>query len=743
TIVTQIRKMGSSCDWSREKYTLDEERNLAVNEMFRMMLEDGIIERGYRVVNWDPVFKTTLSDDEVVAQETTAQLLTFTYDADFPISIATTRAETKFGDVAVAVHPDDKRYKKYVGKTFEPVFCGKKLLIKIVADEAVDPNFGTGAVGVTPAHSMIDADIASRHNLESIQVIDQNAHMMNAGVSYNGLTTIEARKKIETELKKNGLLQKSETVPQNIPTAERGGGLVEQLPMRQWFIRVNKPFRLRQATLKKWKKGDRVTLKELMKEAVASTQIRILPNQFEKIYFHWIDHLRDWCISRQIWFGHRIPVWYRGEEIKFSIESPGAEWEQDPDTLDTWFSSGMWTFSTLGWPEQTQELKTYHPTAVLETGYDIIFFWVARMILMTVYALGEIPFHDVYLHGMVRDEQGRKMSKSLGNALDPLDLIPKYGTDAVRLSLLIGTTPGQDLKLSEEKIAGFRNFTNKLWNIGRFILMQIESSGTADTKTIADKWILARLTEVTASVTKKLEQYEFSSAGEELRDFTWSDLADWYLEIAKVEKGKADILKQILETILKLWHPFMPFITEQLRAMAEFSEPLIIAPWPLVKKEHAPKEFEKLRTLVSDMRRFRAEQKIEPAKRIRFSLCADQLLARFVTENIEWIKRLANAETIDLVNQIPGNWNSCATANGIIGLDLKQSADKSEHVKTERELKEITDYIQSLEQKLANQEFVSKAPARIIDGIKEKLTDAEVKRSALAKRIKLLNGQAE
>jgi valyl-tRNA synthetase len=536
TINAQVRKMGSSCDWSRERYTFDEPRNEAVNRVFAMMVEDGLIERGYRVVNWDPQFQTTLSDDEVLTKETTAKLLTFTYDAEFPIAISTTRPETKFGDTAVAVHPEDARYKAFVGQTFTPTFCGKQLTIKVIADEAVDPNFGTGALGVTPAHALIDAEMAERHVLPTVPVIGTDAKMLpEAGEAYAGLSIDEARAKIEAALQAAGLLQKVEEVPQALPVAERGGGRVEQLPMRQWFVRVNKPFAVRQDTMGKWKKGEMATLKELMRHAVASAQTKIVPDRFTKTYFRWIDNLRDWCISRQIWFGHRIPVWYRGEEWRVSVTSPGEGWVQDPDTLDTWFSSGMWTFSALGWPnqEEWQALRAFHPTAVLETGHDILFFWVARMVLMAGYVVGEVPFKDVYLHGLVLDEHGKKMSKSVGNVLDPLELIPKYGTDAVRLSLIIGTTPGQNTKLAEAKIEGFRNFTNKLWNISRYLLTTIEADpAPATERTLADRWILARLAETIASVTQKIETYQLSSAGEELRDFTWNDLADWYLEIA-------------------------------------------------------------------------------------------------------------------------------------------------------------------------------------------------------------------
>jgi valyl-tRNA synthetase len=379
----------------------------------------------------------------------------------------------------------------------------------------------------------------------------------------------EARAKIVKKLETKGLLVKTdEAYLHNTAISYRGGGKIEPQIKRQWFVRVNKPFAVRQDTLGKWKKGDKTTLKELMREAVTSGQTSIVPERFTKTYFAWIENLRDWCISRQIWFGHQIPVWYKGEELRYGTESPGEGWTRDPDTLDTWFSSGTWTFSALGWPgKEWQTLKAFHPTAVLETGYDIIFFWVARMVLMSTYVVGEVPFKDVYLHGLVRDDQGRKMSKSLGNVLDPLDLIPKYGTDAVRLSLVMGSTPGLDVKLSETKIESYRNFTNKLWNISRFILQQMEaqaSSGAVAQKTLSDRWIESRLAEVVTSVTKKLETYQLSAAAEELRDFTWNDLADWYLEIAKVEGGKASILKNILETMKpENWQP--PDIEGELR----------------------------------------------------------------------------------------------------------------------------------------------------------------------------------
>ncbi len=762
TINKQVRKMGSSCDWSRERYTFDADRNRAVFEVFQMMFEDGLIERGYRVVNWDPQFQTTLSDDEVLTKDVTSRLITFKYAKDFPIAISTTRPETKFGDTAVAVHPDDKRYKKYIGKTFEPIFCGKPLTIKIIADEAVDPAFGTGALGVTPAHSMIDADIAVRHGLPTVQVIDQHGKMMtDVGEGFAGLTIEAARKKIESTLEDDGLLIRTEDVQQALPVAERGGAPVENLPSRQWFVRVNKPFKLRQDTLGRCKKGDEVTLKDLMRHAVASGQINIVPERFDKVYFHWIDNLRDWCISRQIWFGHRIPVWYSESRMKVADKSPGKDWEQDPDTLDTWFSSGMWTFSALGWPDKKawKALRDFHPTAVLETGYDILFFWVARMILMSTYAIGEVPFKDVYLHGLVRDEQGRKMSKSLGNALDPLELIPKYGTDAVRLSLLMGTTPGQDTKLSEAKIEGFRNFTNKLWNISRFILTTI---GTDDPEvgtqfiapvparsgktegvmnhapTLADEWILSRLADVSAAVTERLQTYQFSQAGELLRDFTWGDLADWYLEIAKVEKGKSAILRDVLASLLKLWHPFMPFVTEHIWQTAGMEGSLIAAPWPELVNTSAGEaaHFEKLRVLVTDMRRLRAEQGIEAAKKVEFSMVADEAFAELVGDNTEWIKRLVNATSFEYVETVSQGWAETVSGSVTIGLNVAGAVDVvKELAKAEKELADVEKYIASTQAKLQNADFLAKAPEPVVRTMEEKLAEALEKMKALRKRV--------
>lgn len=744
TINKQVRAMGSSCDWSREKYTFDEERNRAVFEMFKRMFDDGIIERGYRLVNWDPQFQTTLSDDEVLTKDVVAKLYTFKYSKDFPITISTTRPETKFGDTAVAVHPTDERYQQYIGQTIETSFCGKLLSIKVIADEAVDPAFGTGALGVTPAHSQIDWDMMEKHGLKMEVVIGRDGKLLPiCGEPFVGKTIDEARALIAERLQADGVLEKVEDVPQALPIAERGGAPVEQLPMEQWFVRVNKPFALRQNTLGKWKKGEQATLKELMLEAVQSGGTTIVPDRFSKTYFHWVNNLRDWCISRQIWFGHQIPVWYKGEDMRVSQASPGEGWVQDPDTLDTWFSSGMWTFSVFGWPDgatvdaqgnlvKSGDLALYHPTAVLETGYDILFFWVARMILMSTYALGEVPFKDVYLHGLVRDDQGRKMSKSLGNILDPLDLIPKYGTDAVRLSVLIGSTPGQDMKLSEAKIEGLRNFTNKLWNISRYILTSTEPSAEDEAptpRTLADQWLLARFAKVVADAEKLIAEYQLSLAGEVIREFTWNDLADWYLEIAKVEKeGKSPMLRYVLKHLLIVLHPFMPFVTEAIWKHAGWEGSLMVATWPTIAQGNAVAldRFEQLRTLVTDGRRMRAEAKIEPAKKLAFQLVTEDQTWSLVAENQAWIERLLGAASLERANALVAGQLSTPSGSSLLG-SVQDAPSGDDRARLQEELNAAQKYQADLEKRLENQEFVSKAPEKVVNDIKAKLEETKGK----------------
>ncbi len=608
-IIDQMKKMGASVDWSREAFTLDDKRNLAVRTAFKKMYEDGLIYRGYRVVNWDPKGQTVISDDEIIYEERKAKFYTFKYSKDFPISISTTRPETKVGDTAVAVHPKDPRYKKYIGKTYViKNFCGVELKIKIIGDESVEKDFGTGALGVTPAHSKIDSEIATRHNLPTKQVINEYAKMIVGGENILNKKTTEARLIIVEWLKKEGLLEKEEEIIQNISKAERTGGIIEPLPKLQWFINVNKPIKDR---------GGK-TLKELMMEPVKNEDIAIIPNHFKKVYYNWIENLHDWCISRQIWYGHRIPVWYHepkcvpipGREKEVSkceeiiigndpqkCEHCNANFEQDPDTLDTWFSSGLWTFSALGWPAQTKDLIIYHPTNILETGYDILFFWVARMILMSQYLLGEIPFKIVYLHGLVRDAQGRKMSKSLGNIIDPLDVSKKFGADAVRMSLIIGTGPGNDSKMSENKIKAYKNYANKLWNIARFVLSNtadIEYDEDFDKYTKKDLELIKERHKLIENITKEMKEYKFYLVGEKIYQYTWSRFADVIIENSKkkLENGtreesisRKQFLLHTLIKILIILHPFMPFVTEEIWSFIPIKNKklLIVTKWPIIK----------------------------------------------------------------------------------------------------------------------------------------------------------------
>lgn len=570
TIVSQVRTMGASCDWSREAFTLDEKRNLAVNTIFKQMYDDGLIYRGNRIVNWDPKGQTTISDDEIVYEERMSKLYTFKYSADFPISISTSRPETKVGDVAVAVHPDDARYTEYVGKEYDLQFAGVPIHIKIIADKEVDPAFGTGALGVTPAHSMIDWEMADRHDLPRPQVINEYAKMSVGGENLLGKKTTEAREVIVSWLRENNLLEKEEDIKQNVSTAERTGGIVEPLPKLQWFINVNKPIPER----------ENKTLKELMRGPFENKEIEIIPDYFSKTYFHWIENLRDWCISRQIWYGHRVPVWYKGEEIYCGTEAPqGEDWKQDEDTLDTWFSSGLWTFSTLGWPEKTKDLTDFHPTDVLETGYEILFFWVARMVLMTKYALNKIPFKKVFLHGTVRDGQGRKMSKSLGNGIDPLDIAEKFGADAGRMALIVGTAPGTDSKISEDKIKGYKNFANKIWNITRFVL---DNTDENNSENIIENELVKEFKKISEDITSDMDNYRFHLASEKIYQYIWHRFADEIIEESKKDIKIKSVLLPIWIDCIKTLHPFMPFVTEEIWSMLPIQNKnlLMIENWP-------------------------------------------------------------------------------------------------------------------------------------------------------------------
>lgn len=617
TILSQVRRMGASLDWSRYAYTLDEKRSAAVAEAFKRMHEAGLIYRGSRIVNWDPKGQTTISDDEIVHEERAGTLYTFRYGKDFPIPVATTRPETKVGDVAVAVHPGDARYKQLVGLEYDYVFCDVPIHLKVVADTAVDPSFGTGALGVTPAHSQTDWEIADRHALSHEKIVINEFAKMTVPGRLNGKKVGEAREAVVEWLKSEGLLEKEESVVQSIATAERTGGIIEPLPKLQWFVDVNKPFVIPRSEIPGIESGSTITLKELMRKAVEGGGVSMPQEGFRNAYFHWIDTLRDWCISRQIWFGHRIPVWYhepkcipipgREDDVQHCIplmistveptcQFCAATYKQDPDVLDTWFSSALWTFSTLGWPDETADLKTYHPTAFMSPAYEILNLWVSRMILMAGFHLGQVPFRTVLIHGLVRDSKGRKFSKSLDNGVDPINMIDTYGADALRMGLLAGTAVGHDIRFDEQKVKGYKHFANKLWNISRFVLenssfysAQSATKGTAFLP--GDQAHLDALGELTRDVTDDMENYRLYLAAEKLYHFVWHELADKILEESKpilqggdeaARASRARLLLLLLDRSLHLLHPFMPFVTEEIyQSMpTKNADFLMVAKWP-------------------------------------------------------------------------------------------------------------------------------------------------------------------
>ncbi|PIR89269.1 MAG: valine--tRNA ligase [Candidatus Harrisonbacteria bacterium CG10_big_fil_rev_8_21_14_0_10_40_38] len=585
-IVKQIKRMGASLDWSREAFTFDDDRSKAVREAFVKMYDAGLIYRGDRIVNWDPKMQTTVSDDEVEWQD---EVTPFYYLKYGPFVIGTARPETKFGDKYVVMHPGDKRYKKYKdGEKIELEWINGSIIATIVKDEAIDPDFGTGVMTITPWHDTTDFEIAERHNLEKEQIIDLRGKLLPiAGEEFEGKKITEARELIVEKLKSKGLIEKiDEKYAHRVAVSSRGGGKIEPQILKQWFVSVNSKFQIPNSKIEGVPLGSETTLKEIMIAAVKNGQIKLVPERFEKIYFHWIENLRDWCISRQIWYGHRIPVFYceknKDKDMIIASSKPDkcsfcgkCEMEQDPDTLDTWFSSGLWTFSTLGWgydDKLWEKEKAFHPMSILETGYDIIFFWVARMILMSGFLLGDIPFKTVYLHGLVRDDKGRKMSKSLGNIIDPLLMADKYGADATRLSLIIGAAPGNDIKLSEDRVRGYRNFSTKLWNIARFISMSGEGNFSGDgSLSDSDKKLLDEFEDLKKRVAQNIESFQFHLAAEELYHYAWHAFADKIIEemkprISGGDKSERDsailVLKKIFYGILVLLHPFMPFVTD-------------------------------------------------------------------------------------------------------------------------------------------------------------------------------------
>lgn len=590
TIINQIKRMGSSLDWSRYAYTLDEKRYGAVMEAFVRMYDAGLIYRGDRIVNWDPKSQTTVADDEIEYVEQKDPFYYFQYG---PFVIGTVRPETKFGDKYVVMHPDDARYAEFKhGQQIDLEWINGPITATVIKDEAANMETGSGVMTITPAHSMIDFEIAQRHKLDIEQVIDERGILLPIAGEFAGQHIKKARTAIVEKLQSKGLVVKiDDNYVHNVATNYRGSGLIEPQIKRQWFVDVNKPVKFPDPSNALGASGRTMSLKERMREVVTNGDTKILPERYERIYYHWIDNLRDWCISRQIWFGHRIPAWFNGDQVKVQTTSPGEGWAQDEDTLDTWFSSGLWTFSTLGWPEETADLKTYHPTAVLETGYDILFFWVARMILMSTFLMGEVPFKNVYLHGLVRDGQGRKMSKSLGNIIDPLVMIEKYGADATRISLIMGSAPGTDMKLSEDKVRGYKHFANKLWNISRFVLENYEITTEESPLLPEDEKMIEEARVLATEVTGHIENFRLDLAGDAVYHFVWDRFAAQMLEEAKPvlrdgtpeqKSSRQKALYEILTISLKLLHPFMPFVTEAIwqELPVKETDQLMVAKWP-------------------------------------------------------------------------------------------------------------------------------------------------------------------
>lgn len=751
TIKNQTRKIGASCDWSRERYTLDEGLSRAVQTQFVQMYNDGLIYRGYRIVNWSVKAGSTLADDEVEYRDVEAKFYYMKYG---PFVVATSRPETKLADTAVAVNPADERYKKYVGQEMDVDLAGHKIHIKVIADENVDMELGTGVLGVTPAHSFVDYEMAQKNDVPMIPLIQEDGTLNENGGKYAGMTVKEAREAFVKDLEEAGQIERVEDYVQSLSVCYRTGGPVEPLPKEQWFIDVNKE--ISKGSVPLVDVGGEIevegkSLKEVMLEVVRKKQVRIIPERFEKTYFHWIENLRDWCISRQIWFGHRIPAWYREGEVRVSLEQPeGKGWVQDEDTLDTWFSSGMWTYSTLGWPEKTADLQKFHPTSCMETGYDILFFWVARMILMTTYATRQIPFRNVYLHGLVRTRDGAKMSKSHPETcIDPLEVIGKYGADAVRLALVVGSTPGNDMKLYEEKIKGYRNFVNKIWNTARFALLnveELEADGRLDFDveelSLADKWVLSKLEKLIRSATKNLEDYRLGEAAGEIYEFLWHEFADWYLEVSKVEKNEV-VIMFVLKTLLRLLHPFTPFVTEAIWEEMGL-EKLILEKWPVVdqscKFAESESGFELYKEVLTTLRNLRTESNIAPSKEIELTVHAHDKV-HVMREVADLLKQMGKVSKLTVEEQgakVEGAV-SAVVRDVTLYIPLAGAIDMgAEKERLTKEIKNLEGYLVGLRNKLGNKQFAENAPEAVVEAERVKLDEAEAKKKKLEENLNSL-----
>ena len=744
-IIEQLKKMGSSCDWDRERFTLDEGCSKAVNEVFCNLYEKGLIYRGERIINWCPHCLTSISDAEVEYEEQAGHFWHLRYpfkDGSGYLELATTRPETLLGDTAVAVNPNDERYKDVVGKTLILPLVHRE--IPVVADDYVEMDFGTGVVKITPAHDPNDFEVGLRHNLEVVNVLTPDAKITDDYPKYAGMDRYEARKAIVEDLKAEGALVEIEDYSHNVGTCYRCGTTVEPRVSKQWFVKM-KPLA-----------GPAI-------DAVKNGDTRFIPQRFEKVYFHWLENIRDWCISRQLWWGHRIPAWYCADcgEITVSRTAPTAcshcgskNIEQDPDTLDTWFSSALWPFSTLGWPEETEDYKHYYPTNTLVTGYDIIPFWVMRMMFSGLEQTGQVPFDTVLIHGLVRDAQGRKMSKSLGNGIDPLEIIDKYGADALRFTLATGNSPGNDMRFSDERVEASRNFANKIWNAARFILMNLPENEPApyipQALAIEDKWILSQYNTLVSGVTDSLEKFELGMAVQKLYDFIWDVFCDWYIEIAKIrlngddEEQKATVravLVYVMSNTLKLLHPFMPFITEEIwQTLPHTGESIMISDWPKADSalNFAAEEAEmsRIMTAIKAVRNRRAEMNVAPSKKAKIFI--ETAYADTFLKGTVFFKRLASASEVEVAAHFDDMDSavSIITESARLYIPMDELVDfKAELARLNKEKAGVQKELDFVNNKLNNENFVNKAPAAVVEGQRQAKAQLEEKMALILESI--------
>lgn len=733
TILNQLKKLGSSCDWERERFTMDEGLSDAVLTVFCKLYEKGYIYQGEKLINWCPTCQTTISDAEVEHEDKQGGFWHIKYPikgTDRFLEFATTRPETMLGDTAIAVHPDDDRYKDVVGKVCIVPFVDRE--IPIIADTYVDMEFGTGVVKITPAHDPNDFEVGERHNLPKINILNDDGTINENGGKFVGMDRYEARAQIVKELDEMGLFIKKEDINHAVGTHDRCHSVIEPLIKKQWFVKMEE---LAKPALDAYYKGD----------------LKFVPDRFGKIYTHWLEDIHDWCISRQLWWGHRIPAYYCDcGEVVVSKTAPtvcpkcgGNHFVQDEDCLDTWFSSALWPFSTLGWPEKTPELEHFYPTSVLVTGYDIIFFWVVRMVFSAMEQMGEVPFKTVLIHGLVRDSQGRKMSKSLGNGIDPLEIIKDAGADALRLTLITGNAPGNDMRFYNERVENSRNFANKLWNASRFVMMHIgdsEPEFNKDSLTAADRWILSKVNSLAKNVTSNLDAYELGIAVQNVYDFIWDEYCDWYIEMVKprlynqedpTREAALWTLKTVLINALKLLHPFMPFVTEEIfTSIQSEEETIMLSKWPEYSEEFNfaddEKSIELMKEAIKSIRNIRAEMNVAPSKKAKVIVVSDNAEVREIFEKGKvFFAPLAYASDVTVQGDKSGISDdavSTAIHNGMIYMPFAELVDiAKEKERLAKEKEKLVKEVERVEKKLSNQGFVSKAPEKVINEEKAKL----------------------